>query len=55
MKLFAVADFQELINYDIVLNDAGTPFLGTSFPELRITHPTHEVHSLTIGCLAYVV
>ena len=26
---------EELINYDLILKDAGTPFLGTPFPELK--------------------
>ena len=34
-QLFAVAYFQYLINYDLILKDAGTPFLGTPFPELK--------------------
>ena len=33
---FAVAYLQELINYDFVSEDAGTPFLGTPFLELKV-------------------
>ena len=35
MRLFAVAYLQELISCDLISKDAGTPFLGTPFPELK--------------------
>ena len=38
-ELFALAYFQELINYDLILKDAGAPFLGTPFPELEPRGP----------------
>ena len=34
-KLFSVAYHEELTNYDLILKDAGTPFLGTPFPWLK--------------------
>ena len=31
----AVPSIRSLINYDVILKDAGTPCLGTPFPELK--------------------
>ena len=34
-KLFAIAYHDELTIYDLILKDAGTPFLGTPLPWLK--------------------